>query len=72
MQSQIQSTHVTKLSPSSGIVHTPMSIISTLQNCRHRSDPQADWTGYNHSGVQATCPTFLCPHQPLALSEEQV
>lgn len=67
MQNQTQNTHVTKSSPSLGIVHTLICMISTLHNCRNRSE-----NDYDHSVPQATCPSFLHLHQPLSLSEDQV
>lgn len=41
-----------------------MCIISIIQTCRHRSAPQADWKGRDHSGLRAMCPTFLRPVSP--------
>lgn len=41
-----------------------MCIISPLQNCRHRSGTQADWSGYDHSGPKPYVPHFYVPVSP--------
>lgn len=41
-----------------------MCIISPLQHCRHRSGPQADWNGYDHSGPKPCVLHFYVPVSP--------